>query len=324
MKKWCIFGTKCIFSAGMIWFVLRGVDINAVYNITRDALPLPLVLGSILLLLHVVIVSWRWRAVLKSISAHLRFRDIIQFSYISIFFNQVLPASVGGDAIRVYKAYQSGLGLRSAFNSIVLDRIASLVSIAILMLVSFPLLLTRINDPNISMALIVVTLSALTGFVSFFYFEKLPRYFQRWFIARELVLLSSCMKEAFLCTRHFLHIMGISILGHLNLSLSIWLMALSLDINISILDCLILFPPVLLLSSLPISIAGWGIREGAMIIAFGFVGVSSNLSFTLSVLFGLASIIINIPAGILWSVTAKNKIVDLSDKIKPNDRHSWR
>jgi hypothetical protein len=81
---------------------------------------------------------------------------------------------------------------------------------------------------------------------------------------------------------------------------------------------------VLLLSSLPISIAGWGIREGAMIIAFGFVGVSSNLSFTLSVLFGLASIIINIPAGILWSVTAKNKIVDLSDKIKPSDRHSWR
>lgn len=296
-----------MFSAGMIWFVLRGVDINAVYNLIRDAIPLPLVLGSSLLLLHVLIVSWRWRAVLVSISARLRFRDIIQFSYISIFFNQVLPASVGGDAIRVYKAYQSGLGLRIAFNSIVLDRIASLVSIAILMLVLFPLLLTRINDPNFSMVLIVVTLSILIGFFSLFYFEKLLRSFQRWLIARELVLLFSCMKKVFLSTRHFLHIMGISIFGHLNLSLSIWLMAISLDTNVSILDCLILFPPVLLLSSLPISIAGWGIREGAMIIAFGFVGVSSNLSFTLSVLFGFASIIISIPAGILWSVTAKNK-----------------
>jgi hypothetical protein len=50
----------------------------------------------------------------------------------------------------------------------------------------------------------------------------------------------------------------------------------------------------------PISVAGWGIREGAMIVAFGFVGVPEADALVVSILFGLTLIAAGAPGGVLW------------------------
>jgi len=57
---------------------------------------------------------------------------------------------------------------------------------------------------------------------------------------------------------------------------------------------------VLLLSLLPISIAGWGVREGAMIACLGLVGVDAASAFAVSALFGLTSVVVGLPGGLVW------------------------
>ena len=57
---------------------------------------------------------------------------------------------------------------------------------------------------------------------------------------------------------------------------------------------------------LPISIAGWGIREGAMIIGLGFIGVGSENAFALSLLYGFLMLAISMPGGAIWIVSSKS------------------
>jgi hypothetical protein len=82
-------------------------------------------------------------------------------------------------------------------------------------------------------------------------------------------------------------------------------MAIGMQLELKIIGLLVIVPVVTLLMVLPISIAGWGIREGAMIIGLGFIGVESENAFALSLLFGFLMLSIAIPGGVLWIVSSK-------------------
>jgi uncharacterized membrane protein YbhN (UPF0104 family) len=73
----------------------------------------------------------------------------------------------------------------------------------------------------------------------------------------------------------------------------------ALGAPVSALDCLVLVPFPLLLSLLPISVGGWGVREGAMVVAFALVGVSTETTLAVSVLFGLILLVWSIPGGFI-------------------------
>src|SRR5690606_4783819 len=66
---------------------------------------------------------------------------------------------------------------------------------------------------------------------------------------------------------------------------------------------LILVPPVMLVSMVPISIAGWGVREGAMITAFGLVGLDTADALALSIVFGVIVSLVGAPGGAIWALT---------------------
>jgi hypothetical protein len=53
-----------------------------------------------------------------------------------------------------------------------------------------------------------------------------------------------------------------------------------------------------LATTVPISIAGWGIREGALIYLFGLYSVRPDTSFAVSILFGFALTLSSTPGGL--------------------------
>ena len=72
-------------------------------------------------------------------------------------------------------------------------------------------------------------------------------------------------------------------------------------------DCIVLFPPALLVTTLPISIAGWGVRELAMVAVFALVGVPADGASVLSILFGLLDALISLPGGVLWVLSGDKR-----------------
>ena len=60
-----------------------------------------------------------------------------------------------------------------------------------------------------------------------------------------------------------------------------------------------LIPPVLLITMIPISIAGWGVREATMGLAFGYAGLMISEGVNVSLLFGAVYFLVGILGG--WS-----------------------
>ena len=130
--------------------------------------------------------------------------------------------------------------------------------------------------------------------------EGLPASLFRWRLLRGLARLSSDARRLFLQPRFALPTIVMSLVNHVGVATVVYLLATALAIDVGVIDCLILVPPVILFSMIPISIAGWGLREGAMITAFGLVAVPSEQAFALSVLFGVVVMAIGIPGGLVW------------------------
>ncbi len=82
--------------------------------------------------------------------------------------------------------------------------------------------------------------------------------------------------------------------------LVVQLVARAIGLDVGLLECLALVPLALLVAMLLVSIGGWGVREGAFVAAFGLVGVPACDAFGLSVIFGLAVIVAELPGGLVW------------------------
>jgi uncharacterized membrane protein YbhN (UPF0104 family) len=61
----------------------------------------------------------------------------------------------------------------------------------------------------------------------------------------------------------------------------------AVGVQLAFLDCLLLVPPALLLSALPVSLAGWGVREGTLAGMFALVGAAPADIVAVSIAYGL-------------------------------------
>jgi uncharacterized membrane protein YbhN (UPF0104 family) len=77
--------------------------------------------------------------------------------------------------------------------------------------------------------------------------------------------------------------------------LAVYFLGIGVGLNYGLLTFLVLVPPVMLLTIAPISLAGWGVREGGMIGLFMLVGADKTLVLSMSVLYGLILIAASLP-----------------------------
>jgi hypothetical protein len=60
---------------------------------------------------------------------------------------------------------------------------------------------------------------------------------------------------------------------------------------------------VTLLTAAPISIAGWGVREGIMVVGLGYLGVIPEQALVLSILYGVLMLASSLPGLIIWYIS---------------------
>jgi hypothetical protein len=77
-------------------------------------------------------------------------------------------------------------------------------------------------------------------------------------------------------------------------------MSIGLGLSIEWGGFLLMVPLVGLMMVVPISIAGWGVREGVMVVGFGYLGVAPEAALALSILYGLLILAIALPGGAIW------------------------
>jgi glycosyltransferase 2 family protein len=82
--------------------------------------------------------------------------------------------------------------------------------------------------------------------------------------------------------------------------LIVYAIALALDAHLSLIDLFVVVPIALLLAMIPISFASWGIREATFIYFLGQLGLSFEMAFSISVLFGVHRALFGAAGGLVW------------------------
>ncbi len=294
---------KIAVSVTLIWFLLGHIDIASARDRLFEVDSVMLALAVAVMVFQLVLVVLRWQAVLIALDEPIPFIKALQTYYIGLFFNQTLPSSVGGDAVRIYRSYRNGLTLRGAINGVMLERAATVVALIILVLLTQPFFLPRVGETNAAWllpAVLLFAVVAISGLAVLMFLDRIPSSFHHWRLVRGLAFLAADTRRVFLNPLSALRSLGWSVVGHLNITLAVYILALGIGLDVTWVDCIALIPPVILVTTLPISIAGWGVREGAMVAAFGLVGVPSEGALVLSLLFGLIGIITSLPGGLVW------------------------
>jgi uncharacterized membrane protein YbhN (UPF0104 family) len=99
----------------------------------------------------------------------------------------------------------------------------------------------------------------------------------------------------------------VSVFGHFVLCLAVWLSAQAFAIEISLGPTLVIVQPIFLVAALPISIAGWGVREGGMVFGLGLLGVASGDAALISVAYGLMGVAIGLFGARVWLFSMSEK-----------------
>jgi uncharacterized protein (TIRG00374 family) len=292
-------------------YVAYTVDLSAAWKqAATQSLPM-VVLAGLILMAQAGLGGIRWFIILRTLGAGSSLWETLRLFYISIFFNSFVWSGLGGDLVRTWLSYRSNVSVRTSITSVLLDRVAALVAVALLVLLTTPVLLSRVGL-SISM-LVPAFLSALglIGILIAAQFDRLPA---RWLEIRPLRLLGdlgSAVRTVFLRPAVACPLAGVAIVGQIALAAATYALAVGLRLDISLLECIALMQPVALLANLPISIGGWGVRETAMITLFGLIGIPAATALALSVQLGLLSLVVSLPGGLLW-LSLKSRAPTLS------------
>lgn len=332
-KKNLVYALKLALSAALVAYLLGKVDLAHSWEKAKNVDFGWLMAAAFLFVVQILVGALRWRAVCQAILQVLPLAVTFRLYYISTFFGLVLPGAVGADAVRVWMAHRSGLKLGAAINGVMLERIVTVLALVLLVAVTQPLLFSRIPDHGVAWVFPALTGIALLGIAFIMVLDRLPGHLEKWRIVRGLMQLAQDTRKLFLDVRHAGPVLFLAVFGHVNYSLVVYALAKGLDIGVDVIDCLVLVPPVMLVMTLPISIAGWGVRETAMVTAFGFVGVNSAAALVLSILLGLLGTVMSLPGGLIWFLSpdrqavreaAEMPIEDPSDSDSDNDSQVTR
>jgi uncharacterized protein (TIRG00374 family) len=272
------------------------VDFSRAWQIVLG-MPLALALAAMLLLfLQALLSAWRWVLVSRRTAAPLPFAPAFHVFMLSLFYNQALPSTVPGDAARVWGAASFG-GKGEAAIGVLLDRILTLLALLLLAGISVVTLLAA-GTANIVLIIPLLVLAAAFLLLAVLVvlrhrLEPVLPAKARSFALRlgdALHRLSSSPDLAGLGVISLLiHGLGIA---------AIWVLAQGMGLALAPLQALIAIPLVLLAALIPVSVNGWGVREGTMVVVLAGFGIARTEAATLSLIYGFLQLALGLMGGL--------------------------
>jgi len=299
MRQWALFALKFAVSAALLYFATRRIQIDTIGERLNQLAPGWLILAIAIGLLQTAIGAVRWQRIANLCGAAMPQPQAIRFGMIAAFFNQVLPSTVGGDAARIVLAARAGNGWRKATYSVLLDRFIGVLALATIVTAGLYWSFGLISDPIGRLVLLAVGLGSLAAAGAFLALGNLPL-LQRWRVTRRLAELTVLARRILLSRTSAPAVLFLSLLIHLMTAAMAWAAAHAVAAQLSYLDALLLVLPVMLIVTVPISIAGWGVRETALVLAFLYAGLPESDGLLVSVLIGGTMFAVGIIGGLVW------------------------
>ena len=300
MRRLLSFVVKAAVSVLLLYLSLRRVDLGSVGQRLGglDLRWIALVVTG--LCFQILLGALRWREIATICGARLPSTTALRYSFIGQFFSQVLPSTVGGDAARIWLLARGGAGWPAAIYSVLIDRVVGVSVLAILVVGCLPWTLNVIHDSVARAALAAIGFGALGAALVFLALgHQHLRVLERWWLTRHLAKASRTAWR--LCqTVAGARVALLSFAIHFMTVAVAWGVAMAAHATIDFVQVLFLVLPVILIATVPVSIAGWGVRESAMILAFSYAGLAESDGLIVSILYGITGLGVGAIGGMVW------------------------
>lgn len=296
---------KILVSTSLIVWLLGKIDLTEVWSVIQNLSGHILIGVLIIVWLTLCAVAKRWQFILELREIKPPFRNLLESTFIGAFFNQILPSSVGGDFYRVLAVRPYGASLSEGTSSVFMDRLFGFISLGILCIFVVPLEWPVLMNSALKWPFLV-TLSLLAG-TSFGggLFFLIPSSWLHHSFLKPFLPFIEMTRQIFRHKESLLTILFSSFVASSLLIFGIQLLLMAFDIPLTWRQSMAVLPVVILLTSLPISFAGWGLREGTMIMAFSQYGIPQETALAVSLVYGVLQLISGLPGLILWLLKKK-------------------
>lgn len=278
----------------IFYFLFEKVDLQSSYDILKKANLNFILIGIFLSFFQVYLNNLRWFFIIAK-NYPVNFYSLLRYSYIISFLNQVLPSSIGGEAYKVFVTNKITKSFSKSLSIIIFEKFFVLFILLFLILLTSYLFNKSTLDwiTYLIDVILFAFISMLALILFIILFKKLENrhYFMKRFKLGRLNSFNFLLNfdVAF-------KTMIVSLFSHLNLLIIFKFIMISLGIHLNIIELSFVFFIIFLLSQLPISIGGWGVRETSTISILYILGIDSNISFIISALFGMILLISYLPA----------------------------
>ncbi|QQO22518.1 flippase-like domain-containing protein [Bradyrhizobium diazoefficiens] len=299
-KQAALFSVKLLLSIAVLVYIARGLDLQRLRGHLVSVDPFLFVVALALIFFQTFVLNGRWELIMRALGVSLDWLAGWRILMISLWFNQVLPSSVGGDAVRMWLLRQRGVQWPEAVKGVAADRFTALIGLIALMVAGLPFLMSRVSDQAAILAIGGLTLAGVAGTAVLLTLDRLPKRLIVHPAIASFVRFGVLVRFLLLKSERRALLFGSALLIHLVTAAACYALARGVGAQLSVADAGVLIPPVVLLTAVPISISGWGVREGAMVACLGLAGVPSEEALSVSLLLGAISVIIGLIGGAIW------------------------
>lgn len=306
MRGFLLLTARIVVSAALLYIAFRGINFAAIQSRLSQISPLWVLLAVLATIFQIFLGALRWREISAECGAPLGTGQAFRYNMIGAFFNQTLPSTIGGDAMRLWLVRRTGTDWRAATYSVLVDRAIGLIALALIVVASLPWSYELIRNAHGRLALLLVDVGAISAGLGFLAFGRLPwSWLKKFWPLRHIHACSVIANQVIFNRGSGPKIAVLSLLIHVMAVVIAWCAVRSIAAPAAFEQLFMLVPPIMLITMLPISIAGWGVREATMMVAFGYAGLAQTDGTVVSLLFGASSFIVGAIGGLVWILSAE-------------------
>lgn len=291
---------KTAVSIGSLYIVSRSIAWVEVGDVLRHAQYSLMFFALIFFWVAQVFSALRFVYISRALGRGLDLLTSLRAHFVGLWFNQVMPTSLGGDVIKM-AILRKPLGLSIAIRSAILDRLSGLMFLLLATAITLPLY-TNLFSSHLelvnALGLIAVGggLTIILGAWAAHRITKLPILNP---VFLKLIQIF-CDVWAFRKGASLWEQAWTSAIVHFNGIVTYALLGIALGINVEPITFLLVVPVIFLIALIPISFAGWGLREAGAVWLFGMVGIANESALAMSVCFGLLLVLAGLPGLFLF------------------------
>jgi uncharacterized membrane protein YbhN (UPF0104 family) len=274
--------------------VARWVDAGVVLDRLGQLDPAWVALALAASVAQMAVLAWRWRLTAARLGLELPMRDALAEYYLGVFINQVLPGGILGDVSRAWRHARAATHTGPAVRAVILERASAQAVMVLVAIVSVLLLPSGVSGMSGTggsalLRLALAATAAVVGGATLVALGRLPRSDS---VAGRL---RSDAHRALL-SADVVALQALSALVVVASYVAVFLVAArAIGVSTPTTSLLPLVAPVLMTMLIPVTVAGWGVREAAAAALWSLSGLSPEEGAAVSVTYGLLVLVSSTP-----------------------------